>query len=79
MLTRSRTRERRMMMVWPKACPHCHGDLIRDLDLDGPYVGCIQCGRALNESQERTLLGLSITRSSGRTSPSWSGAGSRAA
>jgi hypothetical protein len=79
MLRWRRSGERRMMMVWPKACPHCHGDLIRDLDLDGPYVGCIQCGRALNESQERTLLGLSITRSSGKASPSWSGAGSRAA
>ncbi len=79
MLTWSRTRERRMMMVWPKACPHCHGDLIRDLDLDGPYVGCIQCGRALNESQERTLLGLSTTRSNGKITTSWSRAGNRAA
>ena len=59
-------------MVWPKACPHCHGDLIRDFDLDGPFVGCIQCGRSLSESQERTLLGLSTIRSNRRAMSSWS-------
>jgi hypothetical protein len=83
MLTWSRTDERRMTMVWPKACPHCHGDLIRDLDLDGPYVGCIQCGRALSESQERTLLGLSTVRPNRKVASYWSpvksSAGNRAA
>jgi len=79
MLRRNGTDERRMTMLWPKACPHCHGDLIRDLDLDGPYVGCIQCGRALSQSQERMLLGLATVRSSRKAASSWARAGSRAA
>jgi hypothetical protein len=46
-------------MMWPKTCPRCHGDLVLEIDLDGPFVGCIQCGRTLNESQLRALLGVS--------------------
>jgi hypothetical protein len=73
------TGERRIVMIWPKACPHCHGDLARDFDLDGPFVGCIQCGRALSASQERALLGFSSARSNRKLTPSLATAGSRAA
>jgi hypothetical protein len=66
-------------MLWPKACPHCHGDLVRDFDLDGPFVGCIQCGRTLSKSQERALLGFSTARSGGKVASSWARVGSRAA
>jgi hypothetical protein len=79
MLRWTGTDERRMRMFWPKACPHCHGDLARDLDLDGPYVGCIQCGRSLSESQERILLGLSTVRPNRKVASTWARAGSRAA
>jgi hypothetical protein len=72
------TGERRMVMLWPKACPHCHGDLIRDFDLDGPFVGCIQCGRVLSKSQERVLLGFSTARSNRKLMSSWSAVGSSA-
>jgi len=73
------TGERRMVMLWPKACPHCHGDLVRDVDLDGTFVGCIQCGRVLSASQERMLLGFSTARSNRKVTSTLVGAGSRAA
>jgi hypothetical protein len=44
-------------MMWLKACPRCRGDLIRQYDLDGPYVGCLQCGHVLRPSEEQRLVG----------------------
>jgi hypothetical protein len=43
-------------MMWLKACPRCRGDLIRQYDLDGPYVGCLQCGHVLRPSEEQRLV-----------------------
>ena len=50
-------------MMWLKACPRCRGDLIRQYEVDGPYVGCLQCGRVLSPSEEQRLVGaLAATR-----------------
>jgi len=45
-------------MLWQKACPRCRGDLALDRDLDGPFIGCIQCGAVLSERQKQALLRL---------------------
>jgi len=45
-------------MLWQKSCPRCRGDLALDRDLDGPFIGCIQCGAVLSERQEQALLRL---------------------
>jgi transcription initiation factor TFIIIB Brf1 subunit/transcription initiation factor TFIIB len=45
-------------MLWQKSCPRCRGDLVLDRDLDGPFIGCIQCGAVLSERQEQALLRL---------------------
>ena len=47
--------------MWLKACPRCRGDLIRQDDLDGPYVGCLQCGHVLRPSEEQRLVGALAT------------------
>ena len=44
-------------MIWYKSCPRCHGDLIRDEDIDEQYVACIQCGYYLMDV-EQVLLGI---------------------
>jgi hypothetical protein len=49
-------------MLWQKSCPRCRGDLALDRDLDGPFIGCIQCGAVLNERQEQALIGLALRR-----------------
>ncbi|MGA9350799.1 MAG: hypothetical protein WBW48_18620 [Anaerolineae bacterium] len=43
-------------MLWLKACPRCRGDLMRQYGLDGPYVGCLQCGHVLRPSEEQRLV-----------------------
>lgn len=42
-------------MMWLKACPRCHGDLLRQSDIYGPYVGCLQCGHILRSGEELRL------------------------
>jgi len=42
-------------MMWLKACPRCHGDLLRQSDIYGPYVGCLQCGPILRSGEELRL------------------------
>ena len=34
-------------MIWFKACPKCHGDLVESGDIYGKYVSCLQCGREM--------------------------------
>ena len=45
-------------MVWLKRCPRCHGDLALTYDLDGPTVGCIQCGGELSKKDGQALVRL---------------------
>jgi len=47
--------------MWLKACPRCRGDLIRQHDLDGLYVGYLQCGHVLPPSDEQRLVGALAT------------------
>lgn len=49
-------------MLWSKSCPRCRGDLALDRDLDGWFIGCIQCGAVLNERQKRAIIGLARLR-----------------
>jgi len=42
-------------MMWLKACPRCHGDLVLDSDYYGNYVSCIQCGASLDKSQQSSF------------------------
>ena len=30
--------------LWLKSCPRCKGDLIKQLDIYGHYIKCLQCG-----------------------------------
>lgn len=43
-------------MLWLKACPRCHGDLLLQADLDGDAISCIQCGymRPVEQAPEAT-------------------------
>ena len=31
-------------MLYFKACPRCRGDVRFAIDIDGPFVQCLQCG-----------------------------------
>ena len=31
-------------MLFPKACPKCHGDMYLDRDVYGTFIECLQCG-----------------------------------
>lgn len=42
-------------MVYLKACPRCHGDLIFDQDGRVRYLSCLQCGHVLSGAEETTL------------------------
>jgi len=42
-------------MIWYNTCPRCNGGLVRESDLHGEFVSCMQCGGILNEQQERAL------------------------
>jgi hypothetical protein len=47
-------------MVWMKTCPRCRGDLALDYDLDGPFIGCIQCGAVLSKEEAQSLVRTSL-------------------
>jgi hypothetical protein len=32
------------MLIMPKGCPRCNGDLFTDRDWYGPFIQCLQCG-----------------------------------
>ena len=42
-------------MIWFKSCIKCDGDLAQNMDMDGWYVKCIQCGRHLNEVEQSLI------------------------
>jgi len=58
-------------MVWLKRCSRCHGDLALSYDLDGPFIGCIQCGAELSKKDGQALVRLSLDlwRKQGRPRP----------
>ena len=43
-------------MFWLKACPKCHGDLYKEIDIYGPYIACMQCSRYLTKAEEVHLM-----------------------
>jgi len=47
-------------MVWMKTCPRCRGDLALDYDLDGAFIGCIQCGAVLSKEEAQALFRPSL-------------------
>ncbi len=43
-------------MWYFKACPRClRGDLARQADEDGPFIGCFQCSHRLSPDEELRL------------------------
>ncbi len=42
-------------MLWLKACPRCHGDVVLERDSRTIYLECVQCGHILSAAQERAL------------------------
>lgn len=49
-------------MMWLKACPRCRGDLYEGRDHFGAYIECAQCGRTLNQTEERAFRQLAARR-----------------
>ena len=47
-------------MFYFKACPKCNGDLFRDTDVYGPYIGCAQCGHYLSAAEEARFTKSSL-------------------
>jgi len=58
-------------MVWLKKCARCRGDLALSYDLDGPFIGCIQCGAELSKQDGQALVRSSLNawRKQGRPRP----------
>jgi hypothetical protein len=48
-------------MLLLRACPHCRGDLVLELDRACGYFTCVQCGHILSAEQERAL-GYHVTK-----------------
>jgi hypothetical protein len=42
-------------MFWLKRCPQCGGDLMDESDVQGSFIGCLQCGRMLTLNEEQAL------------------------
>ena len=61
---RRRTRQARneMTRVYEKRCPHCSGDVLFALRLEGPSLKCLQCTRSIDKAQARLMLSHSIQR-----------------
>ncbi len=43
-------------MIYEKRCPHCGGDLLFAIRLEGPSLKCLQCTRQVDQRQARQLL-----------------------
>lgn len=43
-------------MLWLKACPRCRGDLLRQADIYGSYMACLQCGYILRSDEELRVM-----------------------
>ena len=51
-----------MTRVYEKRCPHCGGDVLFALRLEGPSLKCLQCTRFIDRTQARMMLSNSIER-----------------
>jgi len=49
-----------MTKVYEKRCPHCSGDVLFALRLEGPSLKCLQCTRSIDKAQARSMLSNSI-------------------
>jgi hypothetical protein len=55
-------------MFFFKLCPRCGGDLFRQSDIYGSYIGCLQCGYVLRPEDELRLTRELLRPSTVRTS-----------
>lgn len=58
-------------MLVLKACPKCHGDLVREpalgaghYSMDSYITTCLQCGKLLTEEEEETICKVLLDRRS---------------
>ena len=54
--------EREMTKVYEKRCPHCSGDLLFAMRLEGPTLKCLQCTRFIDRAQARLMLNHQVER-----------------
>ncbi len=45
-------------MLYLKACPRCRGDVQFVNDIDGPFLGCLQCGFRVTSGHREIIAGL---------------------
>ncbi len=45
-----------MTTIYEKRCPHCQGDIVFAIRLEGPSLKCLQCTRHISRLQARELL-----------------------
>lgn len=48
-------------MLYLKACPRCRGDVHYAVDIDGPFLQCLQCGFAVT-SADRGIVAKAKAR-----------------
>ena len=48
--------ETSMSIIYEKRCPHCQGDILFAIRLEGPTLKCMQCTRLIDRHQARELL-----------------------
>ena len=51
-----------MTIIYEKRCPHCAGDIIFAISLEGPSLKCLQCTRHIDRHQARELLTRTMER-----------------
>jgi len=44
-------------MLYLKACPRCQGDVQLVNDVDGPFLGCLQCGFRVTSGHREVIGG----------------------
>ena len=45
-----------MTIIYEKRCPHCEGDILFAIRLEGPTLKCLQCTRLIDRQRARELL-----------------------
>ena len=45
-----------MTIIYEKRCPHCQGDIVFSMRLEGPSLKCLQCTRMIDRYQAREML-----------------------
>ncbi len=45
-----------MTIIYEKRCPHCQGDILFAVRLEGPTLKCLQCTRLIDRQQAREML-----------------------